>query len=137
MVAQVRANQNAMLCDLCEHWFHVGCQHMSSNEYKLYMHEDHKAPWFCKQCYNRFKHLGKECKAIKAENTILKEENIGLKRTNAELLEQIKRLEELQEQFKDTVNMVDSLETQLKQEIIREVFEDLDEKEKKKKRKVI
>ena len=58
-----------------------------------------------------------------------------LKRTNVELLEQIKRLEELQEQFKDTVNMVDSLKTQIKQEIIREVFEDLDEKREKEEKK--
>ena len=30
----VRSNQNAVLCDLCEHWFHIGCQHMHVNEYR-------------------------------------------------------------------------------------------------------
>ena len=51
------------------------------------------------------------------------------------LMGQIKRLEELQEQFKDTVNMVDSLKTQIKQEIIQEMFEDQDERREKEEKK--
>lgn len=131
----VRSNQNAMFCDLCEHWFHIGCQHMHINEYKLYMHEDYKATWFCKQCNSRVRHLSKENKAIKEENTMLKEENTGLKRANEELKEQIKLLEELQEQFHDTVNKVDGLKTQIKQEILEEVLEDLDERREKEEKK--
>ena len=55
--------------------------------------------------------------------------------TNAELMEQIKRLEELLERFKDTVNKVDSLKTQIKQEIIQEMFEDQDERREKEEKK--
>lgn len=131
----VRANQNALFCDLCEHWFHIGCQHVPLSEYKLYKHDDHKAPWFCKPCHNRFKQLRKENREIKVENDKLRDENTELKKTNTELLEQIKRLEELQSQFKDTVNKVDNLKTQIKQEIIQEVFEDLDERREKEEKK--
>ena len=66
---------------------------------------------------------------------MLKEESIGLQRAIAELKVQIKRLEELQEQFKDTVNNVDGLKNQIKQEIIQEVFEDLDERREKEEKK--
>ena len=131
----VRSNQNAMFCDLCENWFHIGCQHMPLNEYRLYMHEDHKTPWFCKMCHNRVRQLGKENKAIREENSMLKEENIELKKANSELKEQIKRLEELHEQFKDTVDKVDGLKTQIKQEIIQEIFEDIDERREKEEKK--
>ena len=76
-----------MICELCDYWFHIGCQQISINEYKLYNHEDHKAPWFCKQCYHKFRQLSKEHKEVKTENSSLRTENLDLKKANAELME--------------------------------------------------
>lgn len=53
----VRSNQNGLLCELCEEWFHIGCQKIPLAEYKIYKHEDCKAIWFCNKCNNKFKHL--------------------------------------------------------------------------------
>lgn len=53
----VRSNQNGLLCELCEEWFHIGCQKIPLAEYKIYKHEDCKAIWFCNKCNNKLKHL--------------------------------------------------------------------------------
>lgn len=68
----VRANQNGLLCELCEEeWFHIGCQKMPLAEYKIYKHEDCKAVWFCTRCGNRVKLLERENKDIREEKSEL------------------------------------------------------------------
>lgn len=46
---------------------------------RVYMHEEHETPWFCKQCYNRFKQLGKENIEIKVEKSNFVDKNTELK----------------------------------------------------------
>lgn len=69
--------------------------------------------WFCKQCGNSFKHS-------KEENINIKDENRELRRVNTEL----QVLEE---------KKIYNLKQQLKQKIIHEVFEEIEEKRGKEK----
>ena len=44
----VRCNQMGLQCDLCEHWVHGKCEHLSKQDY-LRLSAD-SSPWFCKNC---------------------------------------------------------------------------------------
>lgn len=67
------------ICDLCDMWYHIGCEHISVSEYELWKHENQKAPRFCRLCINRFKHLKNESETISEENTEFSNENDELK----------------------------------------------------------
>ena len=73
-------NQNALLCDLCELWFHIGCQGIDQTEYNLYQQEEHKARWFCMGCSSIYKDLKKANEKMKEENKRMKDENEDLKK---------------------------------------------------------
>ena len=114
----VRDNQNGLQCDLCEVWFHAGCQGVQINEYRLYTSKECKAKWFCHQCDDSYRNLKKDNKAMK-------ERNKELMATNNELEAKVQSLE----------SKIEELKQQLKQEIMQEVLEEMEERSEKEKKK--
>lgn len=43
----VNQDENALLCDLCEHWFHCKCVDISSSDYKCLQKISHISLWLC------------------------------------------------------------------------------------------
>ena len=44
----VANNHNAVCCDICNQWVHIGCNNVSKYQYMKLKKE--KAPWFCMRC---------------------------------------------------------------------------------------
>ena len=46
----VTDNDNAILCDLCQTWVHIKCNHLNYMDYKYL--QDWNEPWYCLSCTN-------------------------------------------------------------------------------------
>ena len=45
----VSADQNGLCCDLCDGWFHAGCEKVTVEKYRMIQKVEDIA-WFCKGC---------------------------------------------------------------------------------------
>ena len=46
----VTDNDNAILCDLCQTWVHIKCNHLNYTDYKYL--QGCNEPWYCLSCSN-------------------------------------------------------------------------------------
>ncbi|KAK4313606.1 hypothetical protein Pmani_015061 [Petrolisthes manimaculis] len=143
---KVLHNQRGLQCELCDWWYHTGCQKVVIEEYNMYKEQKVKAKWFCHKCNTYFKNLKKVNKDMKDENIALKmayndkeEENLALRRTNKITEEENIILKEdnkqLINQIRSLEDRMDNLKVQLKKEIIEEIYEEFEEREMKEKKK--
>ena len=42
--------KSGIFCDLCEHWIHPSCNHLSKYEFQLSRKSNPKEPWYCFPC---------------------------------------------------------------------------------------
>ena len=117
----VKDHQNGLQCDMCDMWFHCGCEKVSAEEYELLERSDSVAQWFCSACRGQVKNLTRENK-LKGENKILREEN-ELLRNRLEELERTMR--EIKEEIKQEVT------EGVKQQVFEYLKEDEDKKERR------
>lgn len=143
---RVHDNQRGLLCELCDWWYHIGCQKVGVEEYNLHKEKKIKSKWFCLKCNTSFKTLKKVNRDMKDENVALKiaykdkeEENLTLKRTSTEIEQENITLRENNKQLTDQVKKleakIENLRIQLKKEILEEVFEELEERNEKERKK--
>lgn len=81
----VKADNQALECDLCSTWFHVGCVGASTESYELFQRCDGLIPWFCPSCKPTLK-----TSLTAVQN--LKDENEALRFQLAELHEIVQKL---------------------------------------------
>ena len=126
---KIKGDQQGLMCDGCERWFHAGCEHVSSGEFK-YLSLCEEIMWFCKKCKNNYKEMREENKTLKEENKNLKQENEILKKRMTKLESRVETLEkELRQGLTKQLNEVETevkkymthLHKENKQEIISEI----------------
>lgn len=83
---EVKDNQMALNCDLCQRWYHVGCVKVTKKEYDMISKIDEKVKWFCLDC-------GEQVKIVQEENSELRQRNRDLEEQNDELKMKLNRLE--------------------------------------------
>lgn len=113
---EVQDNQNGLCCDLCDKWYHAGCQKVTLERYKM-MQKLKEITWFCKGCKGKYKDL-------KSENRKLREEVKELHRENKELKDRMEAIEEKVENFDGGANIVE----RVKQEVLASIKEMEDKK---------
>lgn len=75
---KVLDDQSALCCELCEEWYHIGCQKVPADRYKL-MQRMEEFTWFCSGCGGKFKNLKEENKKLREELKTLLKENEDMK----------------------------------------------------------
>ena len=107
----VRSEHKGLRCDYCDKWYHSGCQDVSLDEYKLYIDDKHRARWSCIDCNSEYKNL-------KKAHQQMKDENNQLKKVNSEFVIQLAKLSE----------KIDDMKQQIKNEVYKDLLEEMDEK---------
>lgn len=46
----VSSEDKALICSICDKWFHIKCQRVSVGDYDFLQKTDESIQWFCKQC---------------------------------------------------------------------------------------
>ena len=75
---KVSQNQNGLNCDLCDKWYHCGCEKVSIGDYKI-LNQCDSAKWFCRKCNSSHNDTKKENALLRQEVQKLREENQMLK----------------------------------------------------------
>ena len=66
-------NRNlALCCDVCELWFHIKWQNVSTKLYEALRDEEEDCPWYCKISKQGAKNLRLQVIAIRRENEAIK-----------------------------------------------------------------
>lgn len=87
----VRDRDRILECEVCEQWFHIGCEKVTVPQYDFLIQKENKTtPWSCKQCRGNLKHYAKRMNRILAENCELKERIEELQEGALVVKEQIK-----------------------------------------------
>lgn len=108
----VRGKDRGLECEVCENWFHVGCEKVTKEQYEFLMDEENKTiPWICRKCKGNLKHYAKKVDRLEREKEELKD-----------------RLEKLEE------NSL-LMKNEIKDEVINVVFEELEEWKEKEEKK--
>ena len=123
----VRNKDNGICCDRCGAWYHAGCQRVSIDFYKA-LQKNKDEQWFCRICKVEIKQLDDRVKQLVKEKQDLKEK--------------ITELEKKWEMFKieikeETTKSVMEAVTQNLDLHLAERFQEMEEREKKKKNIVI
>ena len=60
----VRKEDDAICCEECDEWFHIGCQKVSKQLYQA-LKNDTDELWYCKECKPKVKTYSRETKVLK------------------------------------------------------------------------
>ena len=134
---KVRENDNALSCDTCEIWYHIGCIGVEKHNYEKMKILGDGIDWNCKECKTKKKNLKNELRKLKDENFALRLENEELRKELNDRMTNIEKKIESIEGEKQRRGLDDS--TGISSEaLIRQVTENVleavkEEEEKKKK----
>ena len=124
---RVKNNDNAMKCDECHCWFHIGCEKVSKALYEV-MKENKELMWFCSRCRPQIRRNAQEVQKLRSQNQSLTEELEMEKRENKEIREMLKNL---QEENKGLLGRVKALErgwAEKENKIIEKTWEKVEER---------
>ena len=108
----VRKRDRGLGCEVCEQWFHIGCEKVTVAQYEFLIQEENKSiPWSCRKCRGNLKQYAKKMNRILAENNELKE-----------------RIEKLEEG-------IIAVKEQIKEEVLTHVFEEFEERREREEKK--
>lgn len=108
----VRNRDRGLLCEVCDLWYHNGCEKVTVEQYDFLMDEQNEAiAWICRKCKGNIKNYATKIDKLVNENKELKERLERLELNNTQAIEQVKE--------------------DVKQEIFEEVEEWMDRAEKK------
>ena len=132
---------NALQCDRCHYWSHVGCVGVSKKAYET-LCELKTTMWFCKGCYKQAKYDMEGISAVKTSMKSMKDELVAIKtelvkKNTTCVREQI--TEQIGEQTGDTVASNNN-KTETKQDLegkLESVIKEREEVEKRKKNIII
>ncbi|KAK4328212.1 hypothetical protein Pmani_001332 [Petrolisthes manimaculis] len=138
---KVREIDNAIKCDECKTWNHIGCEKVGKNYYKALKEED-GATWFCKICKQTIlSSFGQLAKLREDYKEVMKKMQ-GITNMNEGIDERVKIIEEKMEgKDEDIVNKVtNTIVEKIKavdivQKTAEVVIRHIEEKEKREKRK--
>lgn len=95
----------ALICRVCEKWYHIKCQRISVAEYEFLQKSDDSIQWFCKSCkgasQKMFKMLTLVHKRQDQIETEVKTLNNGMKECNSKIDSQSKAVHEIVQDVSD------------------------------------
>ena len=47
---EVNENENAVICNISNHWIHANCENLNSEEFELLRQQSEDIEWACKKC---------------------------------------------------------------------------------------
>ena len=120
--ALVKSKDKAILCGICTCWFHIACQDVTMQLYKVLSSEEGKhVSWFCQICKKGSETLFTHIAKISREQETIKTDVDSLKGQNDKILEELRGLKDHFElnsnnekanniQFEDINNKISDLE---------------------------
>ena len=71
----VKDSDKALECEICDNWFHIKCEQLSDNEYKLIdEHKESNLHWFCSLCNINAVSIIKSLTSLKGRCDILEQD---------------------------------------------------------------
>ena len=104
----VREGQDGIACDLCISWFHIGCVHITRDEYNA-SKKFTACKWFCKEC---------DCQ-LKNMETVIREQKIKIIRMEVDHKTYLEKFEEFQSKLDSLNKTIVDLREQNKREITK------------------
>ena len=89
---RVKSDQNSIMCDLCEFWFHTNCVAISNSQFKKISEIGETMKWFCNNCEEEVKNMINNSKFLKYQNLEFKKQNQMFKNKFIKLEHEISEL---------------------------------------------
>lgn len=119
--AKVKENQHGLMCEVCDRWFHCGCEQVGAKEYVKIMELSDIVAWSCRRCRGQQKDMKVMIKKLKEENMILKVEN-------EELQKRLLAIESKVESIEKGVNVEETLIEEISERVLEVVREEEDKR---------
>lgn len=119
---EVRNNQNGVQCDMCNNWFHAGCEKVGLEEYKI-LQVSKITKWFCRKCDGRYRTLKQENRSLREEQKAWQEKYKKLEReyerNREENTRQKERVDVMEGKVEGKIGGLEADITNLRQEVRR------------------